>query len=232
MSHTIITSNKSLTDWAQIVQDISLAAALVRSAHAPCAGLLPEGTLVAHQRSPTPIAGRGRPTLTSGGDAMIVPLSTSTQKAASGWPPVADKNLRTVQRAGVFLKQKSRRVAAPRRSTDGTCEKPVMDGISLPRSPAVQHRTTLLVPPLAEAVAVPLLNRHTVHLHTGLYNKRSPQRRHTSMPYGSGPWHSAYAVRAATRFDDTPGIVKHGMPSVAVRPVQGQHASGPALLST
>ncbi len=101
---------------------------------------------------------------------MIVQFSPSPQKAASGWPPVADKNLRTVQRAGVFLKQKSRRVAAPRRSTDGTCEKPAMDGISLPRSTAVRHRTTLLVPPLAAAETVPLLSRQTVHLHTGLYN--------------------------------------------------------------
>jgi hypothetical protein len=103
---------------------------------------------------------------------MIVPLSTSTQKAASGWPPVAAKNLRTVPCVDASPKQKSRRVAAPRRSTAGTCEKPVMDGISLPRSPAVQHRTTLLVPPLAAAVTVPLLNRHTVHLHTGLYKDR------------------------------------------------------------
>jgi hypothetical protein len=101
---------------------------------------------------------------------VIVPLSTNAQKAASGWPPVAAKNLRTVQRADASPKQKSRRVAAPRRSTAGTCEKPSMDGISLPRYSAVQHRATLLVPPLAAAETVPLLNRQTVHLHTGLYN--------------------------------------------------------------
>jgi hypothetical protein len=128
------------------------------------------------RRSPTPSGSRGRPALSpspavsNGGDALIVQFSPSPQKAASGWPPVADKNLRTVRRAGVFLKQKSRRVAAPRRSTDGTCEKPSMDGISLPRYSAAQHRTTPPVPTPAVAETVPLLSRQTVHLHTSLYN--------------------------------------------------------------
>jgi hypothetical protein len=62
-------------------------------------------------------------------------------------------------------------VAAPRRSTDGTCEKPPTDGISLARYTAAQHRTTPLVPTLAAAETVPLLSRQTVHLHTGLYSR-------------------------------------------------------------
>jgi hypothetical protein len=100
---------------------------------------------------------------------MIPQSSTSTQKAASGRPPVANKNLRTFQRADASPKQKSRRVAAPRRSTDGTCEKPPTDRINLARYTAAQHRTTPLVPTLAAAETVPLLFRQTVHLRTGLY---------------------------------------------------------------
>jgi len=56
------------------------------------------------------------------------PLS---QKSADGWPPVAPKNLR-VSVAALPDKQKSRRMAAPRRSGDGTCEKPPTDDVSLP----------------------------------------------------------------------------------------------------
>jgi hypothetical protein len=63
---------------------------------------------------------------------MTPPHRAPSQKNASGWPPVADQNLR-VRSAEEWPKQKSRRVAAPRRSTDGTCEKPPTDAASLPR---------------------------------------------------------------------------------------------------
>ena len=63
---------------------------------------------------------------------MISSRRTSSQKNASGRPPVARKNLR-VRPAGASPKQKSRRVAAPRRSVDGTCEKPATDGASVSR---------------------------------------------------------------------------------------------------
>jgi len=65
--------------------------------------------------------------------AVIAAPSTASQKAASGRPSVADKNLRTVQRANASPKQKSRRAAAPRRSMDGTCEKPATNGVSVAR---------------------------------------------------------------------------------------------------
>lgn len=61
-----------------------------------------------------------------------------SQKSVSGRPPVATKNLR-VRAAGAFPKQKSRRVAAPRRSVDGTCEKPATDAASLSRVPVPGH---------------------------------------------------------------------------------------------
>jgi len=86
------------------------------------------------------------------------------QKAASGWPPVADKNLRPLEGTAVPIKQKSRRVAAPRRSGAGTCEKPSPDALSLPR-----RQATAPPQPTAQAAArtVTLLSRQTVHLHTG-----------------------------------------------------------------
>ena len=62
------------------------------------------------------------------------------QKSADGRPPVAPQNLRgpTTTRSP---KQKSRRMAAPRRSDDGTCEKPPTDVASVPRPLiSTQHR--------------------------------------------------------------------------------------------
>jgi hypothetical protein len=56
------------------------------------------------------------------------------QKSADGWPPVAAKNLRNSGPPQDLLKQKSRRLAASRRSGDGTCEKPLTDAASLPRT--------------------------------------------------------------------------------------------------
>jgi len=132
---------------------------------------------VADQGSPA--AGAGRvprrrrrlrcPLVGSDGHAMIPARTTSTQKAAGGWPPVASKNLRSWPSSDASLKQKSRLAAAPRRSGDETCEKPPTDRISLPRCTATWQQQTVSVP--AEAAAsVPLLSRQTVHLQTGPYN--------------------------------------------------------------
>ena len=49
---------------------------------------------------------------------MIAPFSPKTEKSASGRPPVARQNLRASPPAGL-PKEKSRLLAAPRRSTDG-----------------------------------------------------------------------------------------------------------------
>jgi len=99
---------------------------------------------------------------------MIRAPSSSIQEAASGWPPVAPKNLRMCPSVGVSLKQENRRVAAPRRSIDGTCEKPPTDRISLPRWPS-EPFVPVPVPVEAAAERVPLLSRQTVHLQTGAY---------------------------------------------------------------
>src|SRR5712692_10720841 len=93
---------------------------LGRSPHAPWAGLLSQGSLLAHQRSPTvsarQFAPAGRvPALARGGDPMTPAPASTSQKTASGWPPVAPKNL-PLRPAGASPQQKSRPVAAPRRS--------------------------------------------------------------------------------------------------------------------
>ncbi len=80
----------------------------------------------------------------------MIRASSSIQKAASGWPPVAPKNLRLCPSVGASVKQKGRRVAAPRRSIKGTCEKPPTDRISLARWPqswSCQYRYQLRQPP-------------------------------------------------------------------------------------
>jgi len=80
----------------------------------------------------------------------MIRASSNIQKAASGWPPVAPKNLRLCPSVGASVKQKGRRVAAPRRSIDGTCEKPPTDRISLARWPqswSCQYRYQLRQPP-------------------------------------------------------------------------------------
>jgi hypothetical protein len=53
-----------------------------------------------------------------------------SQKSARGRPPVVTKNLRACLPPGLS-KQKSRPVAAPRRSMAGTCEKPSMNRASI-----------------------------------------------------------------------------------------------------
>lgn len=98
----------------------------------------------------------------------MIDARSSIQEAASGWPPVAHKNLRTCPSPGTSLKQESRRVAAHRRSADGTCEKPPTDRISLSRCSPEQF-VTAPVPAAAAAARVPLLSRQTVHLQTGAY---------------------------------------------------------------
>jgi len=98
----------------------------------------------------------------------MIRASSSIQKAASGWPPVAPKNLRLCPSVGASVKQKGRRVAAPRRSIDGTCEKPPTDRISLARWPS-ELFVPVPVPVEAAAERVPLLSWQTVHLQTGAY---------------------------------------------------------------
>jgi hypothetical protein len=83
------------------------------------------------------------------------------EKSADGRPPVAAKNLR-VSPVPLCRQETSRQMAAPRRSLDGTCEKPPTDRLSLPRRPGRRQRAVS-----AAARAVPLLSRPTVHLQTG-----------------------------------------------------------------
>jgi hypothetical protein len=71
---------------------------------------------------------------------MLPSPSASSQKSASGRPPVAHKNLRALPTTTVPRREKSRRAAAPRRSVPGTCEKPATDAASLPCDPARCHR--------------------------------------------------------------------------------------------
>lgn len=99
---------------------------------------------------------------------MISALIIS-QKTVSGWLPVVPKNLHA-QPVDASLKQKSRRVAAPRRSTDGPCKKPPTNMISLARCSVTRTLIIPLVKAVAAAQTVPLLSRHTVHLQTGAYN--------------------------------------------------------------
>jgi hypothetical protein len=75
---------------------------------------------------------------------MLPSPSTSSQKSASGRPPVAHKNLRALPATMVPRIQKSRRAAAPRGyplgAVPGTCEKPATDAASLARDPAHRRR--------------------------------------------------------------------------------------------
>jgi hypothetical protein len=70
---------------------------------------------------------------------VIPSPDTISQKTFSGRPPVVTKNLR-VRPATASPKQKGRRVVTPRRSMDGTCEKPATDVASVARCPAHGHR--------------------------------------------------------------------------------------------
>lgn len=116
--------------------------------------------------------------------------SSSSQKVVAGRPLVAHKNLHPCP-AGGWPKQKSRRVAAPRRSISGTCKKPPIDRITPAHRPAHRQSYSLwhhpqgmeavdrvqgahvVIPQGATQAAdwsVTLLSRPTVHLQTGPYS--------------------------------------------------------------
>jgi len=150
-----------------------------------------------------PASGTGSPPRAPGQDAAMRSLRTPAQKSAPGRPLVASENLRSCPTGGV-PEQKSRPPAAPRRSSDGTCEKPPMDRIRLPHgprpaqrscSPHYPHsrgmlegadavRSTLLLLPQGSTEpagwSVTPVSRPTVHLQTG----PCTCRRHRRVPSG------------------------------------------------